>query len=159
MHLFIFSVSGVTDEVVEVVAEVVETVENVRLFMVATVTDVILTVDSIRIFIVATITFLVNLVVEILQFIIGQFREKKNAKCVSLTYSRTWLSGGGKRMFCRWSQSGVLLPWSPVSTYRWSCLPGYCRYSIQNLSLSLCYNDVHRSVRKSNETKRGGWIN
>ena len=31
-------------------------------------------------------------------------------------------------------------------------------FHTKSLSLSLCYNDVHRSVRKSNETKRGGWI-
>ena len=68
-----FSVStGVTDEVVEVAAEVVQTVENVRLFMVRTVTEVALTVEAIRTFIVATITFLVNLVVDILRVITGK---------------------------------------------------------------------------------------
>ena len=74
-YLLICSVSSaitVTDEVVEVAAEVVQTVENVRLFMVRTVTEVALTVEAIRTFIVATITFLVNLVVDILRFITGK---------------------------------------------------------------------------------------
>ena len=72
LHFSVSSSSAISDPVVEVAAEVVQTVENVRLFMVTTVNDVLLTVEAIRVFIVATITFIVNLVVEIFTFITGK---------------------------------------------------------------------------------------
>ena len=73
---FYFSVSNMTeevvDEVVEVVAEVVEIAESSRLLLVEAASDVALTVEAVGVFIVETITFLVNLVLEIFQFIIGK---------------------------------------------------------------------------------------